>query len=139
MEVGNNPDGGRIHWLCTPKRLQCGCPGIPAGPSNLGGRSANDTAQGKVQDHRTLRRCQPLLLQIAGEHLYHGYWIRGEESKEQAQRQLIEHLARLAKIPQGAAVLDVGCGFGASSLYLCKQFDATTYGCGKGTRTRGSA
>jgi hypothetical protein len=108
MEVGNNPDGGRIHWLCNPKRLQYGWPGIPAGPSNLGGRSANDTAQRKVQDHRTLRRCQPLLLQIAGEHLYHGYWIRGDESKEQAQRQLIEHLARLAKVPQGAAVLGRG-------------------------------
>jgi hypothetical protein len=37
MEVGNSPDGGRIHWVYNPKRLQDGCRGISTGPSNLGG------------------------------------------------------------------------------------------------------
>jgi|ERR1700686_414440 len=30
-----------------------------------------------------------------GEHLNHGYWIRGDESKDKAQLQLTEHLAQL--------------------------------------------
>lgn len=83
-------------------------------------------AKNKIIEHYDV--VSPYYFKLWGEHLHHGYWIRGDESKEQAQQQLIEHLARLAKIPQGAAVLDVGCGFGASSLYLCKQFGATTTG-----------
>lgn len=83
-------------------------------------------AKNKIIEHYDV--VSPYYYKLWGEHLHHGYWIRGDESKEQAQQQLIEHLARLAKIPQGAAILDVGCGFGASSLYLCKQFGAATTG-----------
>src|SRR5205823_11482201 len=63
-----------------------------------------------------------------GEHLHHGYWIRGDEPKERAQLQLIEHLAELANIRAGSSILDIGCGFGASSLYLAKKFDAAVTG-----------
>jgi tocopherol O-methyltransferase len=83
-------------------------------------------AKNKIIEHYDV--VSPYYYKLWGEHLHHGYWIRGDESKEQAQQQLIEHLARLAKIPHGATVLDVGCGFGASSMYLCKHFGATTTG-----------
>lgn len=83
-------------------------------------------AKHKIIEHYDV--VSPYYYKLWGEHLHHGYWIRGDESKEQAQQQLIEHLARLAKIPQNASVLDVGCGFGASSFYLCKHFGATTTG-----------
>ena len=83
-------------------------------------------AKSKIIEHYDI--VSPYYYKLWGEHLHHGYWIRGDESKEQAQQQLIEHLARLAKIPPGAAILDVGCGFGASSLYLCKQFGAVSTG-----------
>jgi tocopherol O-methyltransferase len=63
-----------------------------------------------------------------GEHIHHGYWIRGDESKEQAQLQLVEHLADLSNIKHGADILDIGCGFGASSLYLAKHYEATVTG-----------
>jgi tocopherol O-methyltransferase len=63
-----------------------------------------------------------------GEHLHHGYWIRGDESKEKAQLQLIEHLARLANVKPGSDILDIGCGFGASSLYLAEHYDARVTG-----------
>jgi len=63
-----------------------------------------------------------------GEHLHHGYWIHGDESKEKAQLQLIEHLAELANIKPSSDILDIGCGFGASSLYLAKQYNATVTG-----------
>ena len=70
----------------------------------------------------------PYYRSLWGEHLHHGYWIRGDESKEQAQLQLIEHLAHLARVRPGADILDIGCGFGASSLYLARKFDASVTG-----------
>src|ERR1700719_2427703 len=70
----------------------------------------------------------PYYRSLWGEHPHHGYWIRGDESKEKAQLQLIEHLAQLADIQRGADILDIGCGFGASSIYLAKHFNATVTG-----------
>ncbi len=57
-----------------------------------------------------------------GEHLHHGYWIRGNESKEEAQEQLIDYLAGLANFEEGSRVLDIGCGTGASSFYLAWKY-----------------
>jgi len=70
----------------------------------------------------------PYYRSLWGEHLHHGYWIRGDESKEKAQLQLIEHLAHLAKLRPGSDILDIGCGFGASSLYLAKDYHASATG-----------
>jgi cyclopropane fatty-acyl-phospholipid synthase-like methyltransferase len=70
----------------------------------------------------------PYYRSLWGEHLHHGYWIRGDESKEKAQLQLIEHLARLANVKPSSDILDIGCGFGASSLYLAKHYNATVTG-----------
>jgi tocopherol O-methyltransferase len=70
----------------------------------------------------------PYYRALWGEHLHHGYWIRGDESKEQAQLQLIEHLAQLAGVKSGSEILDIGCGFGASSLYLARNFNASVTG-----------
>jgi len=63
-----------------------------------------------------------------GDHLHHGYWIRGDEGKEKAQVQLIEHLAAAAGIQRGSAILDVGCGMGGSAIYLAKKYDAKVTG-----------
>lgn len=70
----------------------------------------------------------PYYRALWGEHLHHGYWIRGDESKEKAQLQLVEHLAQLANVKPGSDVLDIGCGFGASSLYLAKHYHAAATG-----------
>jgi tocopherol O-methyltransferase len=70
----------------------------------------------------------PYYRSLWGEHLHHGYWIRGDESKEKAQLQLIEHLAQLANVKPGSDILDIGCGFGASSLYLAKHYNAAATG-----------
>src|ERR1700674_628204 len=66
--------------------------------------------------------------ELWGEHLHHGYWIRGDETKERAQVQLIEHLAQLAEIQPGRRILDVGCGTGASSIYLAKHYEVEATG-----------
>jgi tocopherol O-methyltransferase len=44
----------------------------------------------KIRDHYD--RVSPYYRTLWGEHLHHGYWIRGNESKERAQIQLIERL-----------------------------------------------
>jgi tocopherol O-methyltransferase len=70
----------------------------------------------------------PYYHSLWGEHIHHGYWIRGDESKETAQVQLIEHLAQAAGIQPHARILDVGCGFGASSIYLAQKYEADATG-----------
>jgi tocopherol O-methyltransferase len=80
----------------------------------------------KVRDHYD--RMSPYYHSLWGEHIHHGYWIRGDESKETAQLQLIEHLAQAAGIERGAKILDVGCGFGASSIYLARKYGAEATG-----------
>src|SRR5882762_9169493 len=70
----------------------------------------------------------PYYRALWGEHLHHGYWIRGDESKETAQLQLVQHLAQLANIKPGSEILDIGCGFGGSSLYLAQTFAANVTG-----------
>lgn len=80
----------------------------------------------KIIEHYDV--ASPYYRSLWGAHLHHGYWIRGDESKEIAQIQLIDHLAHLAGIKSGARVLDIGCGYGGSSLYLAKKYRASATG-----------
>ncbi len=80
----------------------------------------------RIRDHYD--RVSPYYYDLWGEHLHHGYWIRGNESKEEAQLQLVEHLAQAAEIRSGSRILDVGCGFGASSVYLARNYNAEATG-----------
>lgn len=70
----------------------------------------------------------PFYYALWGEHLHHGYWKTGKETKEQAQEALVEYLAQAANIQPGSKTLDVGCGFGASSIYLANHYAAETTG-----------
>src|SRR5216683_567032 len=83
-------------------------------------------------DKQTIRKhydvVSPYYQSLWGEHIHHGYWIRGDETKEQAQLQLIEHLAQVAGIPPGCTILDSGCGFGSTAIYLAKKFGAKVTG-----------
>jgi tocopherol O-methyltransferase len=73
-------------------------------------------------------RTSPYYQSLWGPHIHHGYWISGEETKEAAQNQLIEHVARAAGLKPGCKILDVGCGFGGSSIYLAKKYDVKATG-----------
>src|SRR5258708_11991097 len=73
-------------------------------------------------------RTSPYYQSLWGPHIHHGYWISGEETKETAQNQLIEHVARAAGLEPSGKILDVGCGFGGSSIYLAKKYGAGATG-----------
>jgi tocopherol O-methyltransferase len=74
----------------------------------------------KIVDH--YNRISPYYHSLWGEHIHHGYWIRGDETKEQAQLQLIDHLAEAARLQPGGTLLDIGCGYGGSSIYLAQKY-----------------
>jgi tocopherol O-methyltransferase len=80
----------------------------------------------KIREHYDV--VSPYYQSLWGEHIHHGYWIHGDESKEQAQVQLIEHLAQVAGIQPGRTILDAGCGFGGTAIYLAKKFGAKVTG-----------
>ncbi len=80
----------------------------------------------KIVEHYDL--ISPYYLKLWGEHLHHGYWVTGVESKEEAQVALTDLLAEAAGIQRSASVLDVGCGFGGSSLRLASKYHASVTG-----------
>jgi tocopherol O-methyltransferase len=80
----------------------------------------------RVLEH--YNRASPYYRALWGEHLHHGYWVTGDESKETAQLQLVEHLAKAANIQPNSRLLDIGCGFGASSIYLARKYHAHAIG-----------
>ena len=62
-----------------------------------------------------------------GEHIHHGYWKNGESPAE-AQINLIEELAKRARIDVRGRVLDIGCGIGGSSRWLARHLDCDVLG-----------
>jgi tocopherol O-methyltransferase len=65
---------------------------------------------------------------IWGEHVHHGLWLRGDETQAQAVRQLAEMVAREAGVGRGTRVVDIGCGYGATSQMLADEFGAEVTG-----------
>lgn len=62
-----------------------------------------------------------------GPHIHHGLWD-GDESPRRAQQRLTETVVRCAGLRGGERVLDVGCGMGASAIYLAKMLDCHVTG-----------
>lgn len=53
-----------------------------------------------------------------GEHIHHGYFLEPTDTKERAQKRLVELLLERSDLRHGSSVLDVGCGVGGTSRHL---------------------
>jgi len=65
---------------------------------------------------------------IWGEHLHHGLWTTGRETKDEAVIALLELVAERSGVSDGARVCDAGCGYGATGRWLWKRFRAQVTG-----------
>lgn len=65
---------------------------------------------------------------VWGEHVHHGLWLRGDESRAEAVRQLTELVACEAQVRRGTRVIDIGCGYGATSRLLARELGAEVTG-----------
>ncbi|KAF3760774.1 S-adenosyl-L-methionine-dependent methyltransferase [Cryphonectria parasitica EP155] len=94
---------------------------------------AHDTMQAlkdRIKTHYDL--ASEYYLSLWGTHIHHGYWptpeSKANETKEQAQVNLIHLLLNTSQIAEGAKVLDVGCGIGGTSRYLASVLGCTVTG-----------
>jgi tocopherol O-methyltransferase len=67
---------------------------------------------------------------VWGDHVHHGLWLRGDETREQAVYQLADLVAREASVPEMEndvqehvvrKVCDIGCGYGATARLLADR------------------
>lgn len=73
-------------------------------------------------------KLSPHFRDLWGEHLHDGLYETGGESKEAAQEKLVAYLAEFAALPRDARGLDIGCGMGATSVWLAKHRGARMTG-----------
>lgn len=59
--------------------------------------------------------------EIWGEHVHHGLWRSGRESREEAVQALCETVAHELGLSAGARVCDIGCGYGATARFLARD------------------
>jgi tocopherol O-methyltransferase len=65
---------------------------------------------------------------VWSEHLHHGLWHNNRQSKEEAVRNLVLKVVETAEIRPQAKVCDVGCGYGATSRMLAREFQSEVLG-----------
>lgn len=88
--------------------------------------AAPEAAKARIRDFYD--QLSPHFRDLWGPHLHDGYYARGAASKEEAQDHLVQVLAEAAGLQEGAEVLDVGCGMGATSVVLAKRWGCRTHG-----------
>lgn len=66
--------------------------------------------------------------EVWGEHVHHGYWRTGRETPEEAARALVDLVIDRARLRPGMSVLDVGCGYGATSRILASEKEVLVTG-----------
>lgn len=69
-----------------------------------------------------------LYLGVWGEQLHHGLWRTGRESQAEAVEALTRQVAEWAGLRPGLRVYDVGCGYGAVSEWLVREFGVQVVG-----------
>jgi tocopherol O-methyltransferase len=58
---------------------------------------------------------------VWGEHVHHGLWLRGNETREEAVLQLANSVADRAGVAGRTRVCDIGCGYGATARLMAER------------------
>jgi len=56
-----------------------------------------------------------------GDHLHHGWFSTGAEKPREAQIEMLQQCTSMLRMPIAARVLDVGCGYGATGMFLASK------------------
>jgi tocopherol O-methyltransferase len=56
-----------------------------------------------------------------GDHLHHGWFSTGKEKAREAQIEMLWQCTAMARVRFAARVLDVGCGYGGTSIFLASE------------------
>jgi tocopherol O-methyltransferase len=56
-----------------------------------------------------------------GDHLHHGWFSTGKEKAREAQIEMLRQCASMVRVRLAARVLDVGCGYGGTSIFLASE------------------
>jgi tocopherol O-methyltransferase len=59
--------------------------------------------------------------EVWGDHVHHGLWRTGWETRAQAVRAMCDLVGDELDLPAGAAVCDIGCGYGATSRLFARE------------------
>ena len=78
------------------------------------------TADGKAI-RRHYDSLSPWYLLFWGDHLHHGWFTTGKEKPREAQIEMLWQCASMARVRFAARVLDVGCGYGGTSVFLASE------------------
>jgi tocopherol O-methyltransferase len=87
--------------------------------------STRQTAEDVARHYDTLDR---FYREIWGEHVHHGLWQSGRESRREAVEALVALVAARLGLERGEAVCDVGCGYGATARLLAKRWGCAVTG-----------
>jgi tocopherol O-methyltransferase len=66
--------------------------------------------------------------EIWGDHVHHGYWRTGKETQAEAVVALVALVAARLQLSAGQKICDIGCGYGASALYLAQHHNVAVTG-----------
>lgn len=75
-------------------------------------------SQGVTEVSHHYNELDTIYREIWGEHVHHGFWKSGSESRAQAAEALVDVLADRLAIKSGENLCDVGCGYGATARSL---------------------
>lgn len=80
----------------------------------------------EVADHYDT--LDPFYRTVWGEHVHHGLWITGKETKDEAVEALCQLVLEKLQVQPDDRVCDVGCGYGALARMLSRQYGAQVTG-----------
>ena len=73
-------------------------------------------------------KISPYYKKLWSNHIHHGYYTTGKESKQEATENLIKLLVKKSNLKPNSNVLDVGCGIGGTSIWLAKNLNCKVTG-----------